>query len=126
MTPINTFIKLLVMYTTQKNSTPYSQALEFNRISLENQFNDKMCNKLEVWLKYCGYQEKLVRQQILKARKYRRTKLLYIQREEARKNKLVFDIGLLSYFLETSEYFIENSSSFNIGQGTKNISIKVF
>ena len=42
--------------------------------------------------KYRGYNEKLVRQQILNTRKYRRTKLLFIQSEEAHKNKLVFDI----------------------------------
>ena len=39
-----------------------------------------------------GYNEKLVRQQILKARKYRRTELLHSQREEVHKNKLVFTI----------------------------------
>ena len=32
---------------------------------------DKRCNDLEVWLKHLGYNEKLVRQQILKARKCR-------------------------------------------------------
>ena len=53
---------------------------------------DKRCNDVEVWVKNHGSNEKLVRQQILKARKYRRTELLYSQREEVHKNKLVFNI----------------------------------
>ena len=86
------------MHTTQKSSISYSQALCFNRICSENQFCDKRCNDLEVWLKYCGYNEKLVRQQILKARKYRRTELLHSQREEVHKNKLVFNITYYPIF----------------------------
>ena len=34
-----------------KKSIPYSQALRLNRICSENQFFDKRCNDLEVWLK---------------------------------------------------------------------------
>ena len=86
------------MCITQKKSTPYSQVLHFNRIYLENPFFDKRFNNLEVWLKHHGYNEKLVRQQILKARKYGRTKLLHIQREEAHKNELVFDIRYYPIF----------------------------
>ena len=69
-----------------KKSIPYSQALRFNRICSENQFFDKRCNDFEVWLKNRGYNEKLVRQQILKAQKYRRTELLHSQREEVHIN----------------------------------------
>ena len=98
MTPINTFMQLLVMCTTQKKSTPYSQVLPFYRIYLENRFISKMCNNLELFLKYRAYNEKLMRQQILRARKYRRTKLLSIQREEAHKNTLVFDITYYPIF----------------------------
>ena len=72
-----------------KKSIPYRQALHFNRICSENQFFDKRCNDLEVWLKNRGYNEKLLRQQILKARKYRRTELMHSQREEVHSNKLV-------------------------------------
>ena len=64
----------------------------------ENQFFDKRCNDLEVWLKNRGYNEKLVRQQILKAQKYRRTELLHSQREEVHKNKLVFNITYYPIF----------------------------
>ena len=79
-------------------SIPYSQALRFNRICPKNQFFDKRCNDLEEWLKNRGYNEKLVRQQILKARKYRRTKFLHSQREEVHKNKLVFNITYYPIF----------------------------
>ena len=34
-----------------KKSIPYSQALHFNRIRCKNQFFEKRCNDLEVWLK---------------------------------------------------------------------------
>ena len=58
----------------------------------KNQFFDKRCNDLEVWLKNRGYNEKLVRQKISKARKYKRTELMHSQREEGHKHKLVFYI----------------------------------
>ena len=41
---------------------------------------------------------KLVRQQILKARKYKRTELLHSQRKEAYKNKVVFNITYYPIF----------------------------
>ena len=41
-----------------------------------------------------------MRQQILKTRKYRRTKLLHIQREEVHKNTLVFNITYYLIFLK--------------------------
>ena len=81
-----------------KKSIPYCQSLRFNMTCSENQFFDKRCNDLEVWLKNRGYNEKLVRQQILKAQKYRRTELLHSQREEVHKNKLVFNITYYPIF----------------------------
>ena len=59
-----------------KKSMPYSQALRLNTVCSENSFFDKRCNDLEIWLKGRGYSDKLVRKQILKARKFSRTKLL--------------------------------------------------
>ena len=59
-----------------KKSVPYSQALRLNRICSENLFYDKHCNELEVWLKEWGYRDKLVRQQIRKARKRKKKDLL--------------------------------------------------
>ena len=87
LTPISTFMQLLVMYTTQK-SIACSQALRFNRICSENQFFNKRCNDLEVWLKNRGYNEKLVRRQILKALNF----YLRSHRIKVHKNKLVFNI----------------------------------
>ena len=49
------------------------------------------------WLKNRGYNEKLVRQQILKTQKYKRTELLHSQRE-VNKNKLVFNITYYPIF----------------------------
>ena len=48
--------------------------------------------------KNSGYNENLVKQQILKAQKYRRAELLHSQREEVHKNKLVFDITYYPIF----------------------------
>ena len=73
-----------------KKSLQYSQALRFNKICSKNQFFDQRCNDLEVWLQN--------RQQILKAMKYRRTELLYSQREQVHKNKLVFNITYFPIF----------------------------
>ena len=81
-----------------KKSIPYSQALRFNRICSKNQFFDKRFNDVEVWLKSRGCIEKLVRQQILKAGKHKRTELLQSQREEVHKHKLVFNITYYPIF----------------------------
>ena len=81
-----------------KKFIPYSQAPRLNRICSKNQFFDKRCNNLEVWLKNRAYIMKLVRQQILKARKYKRTELLHSQRKEAYKNKVVFNITYYPIF----------------------------
>ena len=59
-----------------KKSIPFSQALRLNRICSENAFFDKRCNELEIWLKERGYSDKLVRAQILKARKFSRSEVL--------------------------------------------------
>ena len=63
-------------------SIPDSQALRLNKICSENSFFDKRCNNLEIWLRRRGYSDKLVRKQILKARKFSRAKLLNSQRKE--------------------------------------------
>ena len=44
-----------------------------------------------VWLKDHDYNEKLLRQQILKDKKYRRAKLLYSHSEEVQRNNLLFN-----------------------------------
>ena len=75
-----------------KKSIPYSQALRLNRICSENSFLDKRCNQLEVWLKDRGYSDKLVRSQILKARKVKRMDLLDKTRIINKDKKLVLNI----------------------------------
>ena len=66
-----------------KRSIPYSQALRLNRICSEVSFFDKRCNQLETWLIERGYNDKLVRDQILKARKHKRDDLLDKQKIKA-------------------------------------------
>ena len=78
-----------------KKSIPYSQALRFNRICSENQFFDKRFNDLEVWIKNRGYNEKLVRKQILKAQNIGEQNFC---REEVHKNKYVFNITYYPIF----------------------------
>ena len=72
-------------------SIPYGQVLRFNRICSENMFFDNRCNQLECWLRDRGYNEKVVRQQILKARKFTREDLLNQDSKTKGRNKLVFN-----------------------------------
>ena len=75
-----------------KRSIPYSQALRLNRICSENASFDKRCNDLEIWFKERGYSDKLVRQQILKARKHKRKDLLNKPKITKNDRKLVLNI----------------------------------
>ena len=59
-----------------KKPIPFRQELRLNRIFSENVYFDKGCNELEVWLKERSYSDKLVRGQILKARKFSRPEVL--------------------------------------------------
>jgi len=59
-----------------KKAIPYSQALRLNRICSDNSLFDKRCNELESCLLQRGYNDKLVRNQILRARKFKRDVLL--------------------------------------------------
>ena len=74
-----------------KKSVPNSQALRFNRICSENRFFDKRCNQPECWLDDRGCDEKVVRQQILKARKFTRKDLLNQDSKTKGRNKPVFN-----------------------------------
>ena len=75
-----------------KKSIPFSQALRLNRICSKNVFFDKRCNELEVWLKERGYSDKLVRGQILKARKFSRSEVLNKRKSVGNNNRFVFNI----------------------------------
>ena len=59
-----------------KKGIPYSQALRLNWIWSDYENFDKHCNNLETWLMEKGYNEKMIRKQILRARKYSRNDLL--------------------------------------------------
>ena len=74
-----------------KKSIPYNQALRFNRICSVNRFLDNRCNQLEGWRKDRRYNEKVVRQQILKARKFNKKDLLNQDSKTKGGNKLVFN-----------------------------------
>ena len=75
-----------------KKSIPWSQALRLNRVCSENAFLDKRYNELEIWLKERGYSDKLVRGQILKARKFSRSEVLNKQKRMGNKSRTVFNI----------------------------------
>ena len=74
-----------------KISIPCSQALHFKRICSENRFFNNRCNQLESLLKDIGYNEKVVRKQILKTRKFTRKDLLNQYSKTKRRNKFVFN-----------------------------------
>ena len=75
-----------------KRAIPYSQTLRLNRICSDGVFFDKRCNELEKWLGKRGYSDKMVRQQILRARKFGRNELLNKERNSPSENKLVLNI----------------------------------
>ena len=75
-----------------KKYIPYSQALRLNRICSNNSSYDKRCNELAVWLSEWGYSDKLVRQQVLKARKHKRKHPPNDIKDKRNDYKLVFNI----------------------------------
>ena len=75
-----------------QKSIPYSQALRLNRICSSNAFFDQRCIELEHWLHERGYSERVVRQEILKARKIR---------DHPKENKLTFNITCYPAFQNT-------------------------
>ena len=59
-----------------KKGIPYSQALRLNRICSDDENFDRCCNDLERWLMERGYNEKMIRKQILRAQEHSRIDLL--------------------------------------------------
>ena len=59
-----------------KKGIPYSPGLRINRICSDVDNFDKRCNELESWLHERGYNEKMVRAEILRARAIPRYDLL--------------------------------------------------
>ena len=75
-----------------KDSIPYSQARRLGRICSDASLFDKRCNELESWLQKRGYDDKLIRNKVLSARKFSRTELLYKEKQE-KKEKLTLNIS---------------------------------
>ena len=81
-----------------KKGIPYSQALRLNRICSETSSFDKRCNDLERFLLERGYSSKLVRQEILQARKIPRNELLDKKKSQGNDSKLTFDVTYYPVF----------------------------
>ena len=75
-----------------KKSIPYSQALRLNRICSNPLSFDKRCDQLESWLFERGYSKKLVRDQILKARKISRDEALSQKPKANKEGKLTLNL----------------------------------
>ena len=75
-----------------KKGVPYSQALRLNRICSDNKTFDRRCNDLEKWLMERGYNEKMIRKQILYAREHSRNDLLEKEKQQRPEKKLTFNI----------------------------------
>ena len=75
-----------------KKGIPYNQALKFNKICSDNTNFDKRCNDLEKWLMERGYNEKMIRKQILRAGEHSRNDLLEREKQQMSEQKLTFNI----------------------------------
>ena len=75
-----------------KKGIPYSQAIRLNRIGSDNKTFDRRCNDLEKWLMERGYNEKMIRKQILSAREHCRNDLLEKEKQLMSVRKLTFNI----------------------------------
>ena len=93
-----------------KKGIHYSQALRRNRICSDNANFDKRCNDLEKWLMERGYNKKMVRKQILRAREDSRNDLLWERKATSIWAKLTFNI--LSSFSKCYSYY--EKLTFNI------------
>ena len=74
-----------------KKGITYSQAFRLNRICSETNFFDKRCNDLERLLSERGYSSKLVRKEILRARKIPRNDLLDKEKSQGNDSKLTLN-----------------------------------
>ena len=75
-----------------KKGIPYSQALRLNRICSDNGTFDRRCNDLEKWLMERGYNEKMIRKQILGARKHSRNDLLEKEKQQMSEKNSTFNV----------------------------------
>ena len=78
--------------------------LRLNHIYSEPSFFDQRCNQLEKWLLDREYSDKLVRGQMLKARKFKRNELLNRERLDKKDPKLVLNITYYRHFLSSKMF----------------------
>ena len=81
-----------------KKGIPYSHALRLNRICSDNETFDRRCNDLEKWLMERGYNEKMIRKQILSAREHSRNDLLEKEKQQLSERKLTCNITYYPVF----------------------------
>ena len=81
-----------------KKRIPFSQALRVNRICSDNECFDKSCNDLEGYLMERGYNGKMIRKQILRAREHFRKNLLEREKAKTSETKLTFNITYYPVF----------------------------
>ena len=72
-----------------KKGIPYS--LRLNRICSDNETFDRRCNDLEKWFMEIGYNEKMMRNQILNAREHSRNDILEKEKQQMPEKKLTFN-----------------------------------
>ena len=81
-----------------KKRIPYNQALRLNRICSDNETFDRRYNEFEKGLMGRGYNEKMIRKQILSAREYPRNDFLEKETHQLPERKLTFSITYYPVF----------------------------
>ena len=81
-----------------KKGIPYSQALRLNHICSETNSFDKRCNDLERFVLERGYNSKLERKEILRAREISRNELLDKEKSQGNVSKLTFNVTYYPVF----------------------------
>ena len=76
-----------------KKGLQCSQSLRLNRICSDNESFDKRCKELEGWLIEKGYNKKMIRKKILRARQYSKKDLLEIEKAETSQPKLTLSFS---------------------------------
>ena len=75
-----------------KKGRPYNQSLRLNMICSDNENFDKRCNNFKKWLMERGYNEKMIRNQILRAREDSINDHLEREEQQISEQKLTFNI----------------------------------
>ena len=91
-----------------KKGIPYSQALRLNRICSDIESFDKRCNDLEGCLMERGYNEKMIRKQILRVREHFRKDLLEREKAKTSKPRQTFILPTTKFF-KILEIYYKNS-----------------